>query len=106
MVPLNEAMTVLDLIARLQAQTILVSGTYLGAISHLLCGLDVLKQRDRLPCAIVLNESEGSTVAIDDMLETLTHFGVPIPLIFIPRQMPANTSDSVFDPLIDALKIA
>jgi dethiobiotin synthetase len=106
MVPLNEEATVLDLMVRLPVSTILVSGTYLGAISHLLCTLEVLKQRDLLPCAIVLNETMDSAVEIEDMLETLSHFCGAVPLVVVPRQTPDNVLDSSFEVLINALKIA
>ena len=45
MVPLDDRRTVLDWITALDVPAVLVSGSYLGAISHTLCALDVLVRR-------------------------------------------------------------
>lgn len=57
MSPLTETATGLDLMAALNVPAILVGGTYLGAISHLLTAAEVIKAR-RLPLlAAVASES-------------------------------------------------
>jgi dethiobiotin synthetase len=105
MVPLNERFTMLDLMHRLAIPIILISGNYLGAVSHLLSALHVLKKTDLSPHLIVINESENSQVTMADTLETLSHFCGDIPLIQILRQHAGTTSDSSFAQLADALKI-
>ncbi len=45
MVPLNDQDTVLDLIAHLQSEVILVSNLYLGSINHTLMSVEILKSR-------------------------------------------------------------
>jgi dethiobiotin synthetase len=105
MVPFDERFTVLDLMQRLALPVILVSGTYLGAISHLLSALDVLTRRDLLPRVIVLNESKDSSVTMQDTFETLSHFCGTVPLVKLARQHPGSSPEHDFVPLIDALQI-
>jgi dethiobiotin synthetase len=105
MVPLNERFTILDLMLHLSVPVILVSGTYLGAISHLLSALDVLKKHDLPPFVIVINESENSQVTVADTLETLSHFCGDIPLIHIARERVGTSSAFGFTQLAGALQI-
>ncbi|QKJ28955.1 dethiobiotin synthase [Mucilaginibacter mali] len=55
MVPLNNKHFIIDLIARLEAEVILVSRNYLGSINHTLLSIDVLKNRGINIKAIVFN---------------------------------------------------
>jgi len=104
MVPLNECVTVLDLMSTLALPAVLVSGTYLGAISHLLSALDVLKRHDLTPQAIVVCESEMSSVTLSDTLVTLRHFCANVPLIQMSRQ-PSQTPDTAFSELMNVLHL-
>src|SRR5690606_6777257 len=71
MSPLTDDKTVLDLIAALGGPTILVTGTYLGAISHTLTALEALRRRDVvLPCVIV-NESAADNVNLEETVRSL-----------------------------------
>jgi dethiobiotin synthetase len=106
MVPLNERFTILDLMFHLALPVILISGNYLGAVSHLLSALDVLKNRDLFPRAIVINESENSQVSMADTMETLSHFCGNIHLIQIARQRAGTSSEACFAQLIDVLQIS
>ena len=45
-VPLNDRHTVLDWMIALNVPLVLVTGTYLGTLSHTLTCIDVLKRRD------------------------------------------------------------
>jgi dethiobiotin synthetase len=60
MSPLAENATVLDLIEALDMPVLFVAGTYLGAVSHALTGLEVLARRGIAVAAIVVSESESS----------------------------------------------
>ena len=106
MVPLDARFTTLDLMQSLALPVILVGGTYLGAISHLLSALDVLKTRNLLPRAIVINESESLSVTLEDTLETLSHFCADVPMIALARQKPGEVLSASFDALIKVLRIA
>jgi dethiobiotin synthetase len=57
MSPIAEAATCLDLITALPGCAImLVAGSYLGALSHTLTALEVLRARDRAPAVLVMSE--------------------------------------------------
>jgi len=101
MVPLNDTTTVLDLIAALHIPVVLVSGTYLGAISHLLTALSALASRAIKPCAIVLNETPDASVATLDTIETLGSFCKAIPLVVVSRDAAAQPHE--FDQLLKIL---
>jgi dethiobiotin synthetase len=103
MVPIDTRFTVLDWMQSLAAPVILVSSTYLGAISHCLSALEVLKMHKLYPHAIVINEWDGATVTMDDTLETLSHFCSNVPLIPLARQKPGLSSEAAFASLLKAL---
>jgi dethiobiotin synthetase len=56
MSPIAEHATCLDLLLALDTPVLLVGGAYLGAISHTLTALEVLKSRGRAPLAVVVSE--------------------------------------------------
>lgn len=71
MSPIADHATCLDLLLALEAPTLLVGGAYLGAMSHTLTALEVLKVRGRAPLVIVVSEDAapdapdfGQTVAL------------------------------------------
>ncbi len=79
MVPLDGTHTVRDWIAALGLPTLLVCGTYLGAVSHALCALAALREVGVVPTALLLSESaEG--VGVDDTVASIEpHLGgVPL----------------------------
>jgi dethiobiotin synthetase len=64
MAPVDDDHTFLDLIEALDAPAILVTGSYLGAISHTLTAVAAMAARGRAPLAVVVNEStEGVDLA-------------------------------------------
>ena len=64
MAPLSDDRTMLDWMADLGLPAILVTGSYLGTLSHTLTALEVLAAR-RVPIAlVVMNETTGSTVPL------------------------------------------
>ena len=66
MVPLDDQHTVLDWMAALNIPRLLVTGSYLGSLSHTLTGLDVLRGRELAIKALVIDETPGSTVPMAD----------------------------------------
>ncbi len=84
MVPLDEERTMLDLMMALNLPLILVAGSYLGTISHTLTALDALYRRDLRVVATIVNESEGSTVPLNDTVATMARFTTPV--IGLPRR--------------------
>lgn len=96
MVPLDREHTVLDWIAGLNIPVLLVTASYLGALSHTLTALDALRRRDLTIKALVLNETEGSTVSMTDTASTLRRFAPAIPLVPLPRQPFGAKPDPAF----------
>ncbi|HEY8033736.1 MAG TPA: dethiobiotin synthase [Methylocella sp.] len=98
MVPLDECHTVLDLMLALNQPLILVAGSYLGTLSHVLSAQDVILRHALELRAIVISESDGSTVPLDATLATLLNFA-KAPLLGLRRQVPASQNDAVFQRL-------
>jgi dethiobiotin synthetase len=86
MVPLNPTHTVRDWIANLKLPTLLVTGSYLGAISHTLTAAEALRRTTTL-AAIVISESAISPVPPTETAATITEFLPEIPLHIIPRHL-------------------
>jgi len=85
MVPLDGRHTVREWIAALGLPTLLVAGTYLGALSHTLTALSALREAGITSCAIVVNESTDSGVGVEDTVAALApHIG-DIGLIIVKR---------------------
>lgn len=57
MSPIARAATSLDLLEALAPWSVLVGGAYLGAVSHTLTALEVLKARGLAPAAVLVSES-------------------------------------------------
>lgn len=94
MVPLTQDKTTLDLMQDCTADVIIVAGSYLGAISHLLTALETLKNRDITPQHIVINESPHSNVPAQEMLQTLRNF-TPIPITWLPYHPTGGMNNDV-----------
>jgi len=84
MVPLDQHRTILDVMMTLRLPLILVTGSYLGTISHTLTALDSLFRRDMNVLAIIVNETPGSTVPLDDTVAAISRFASPV--IGVPRR--------------------
>lgn len=92
MVPLDDHHTVLDWMIALSVPLIVVTGSYLGSISHTLTCVEVLHQRGLSITALVVNESADSTVSMEDTANTLNRFVPDVPTVTIPR-MAADAPD-------------
>ncbi|PSR57439.1 dethiobiotin synthase [Adhaeribacter arboris] len=68
LVPLNSAFLIIDLIAQLKAEVILVSRNYLGSINHTLLSIEYLRQRQIPVAGIVFNGPP--TPASEDFIST------------------------------------
>ena len=71
----------------LQLPLILVAGSYLGTISHTLTALDALYRRGMKVLAIIVSETPGSTVPLDEAVAAIGRFVEPV--IGLPRPRPA-----------------
>jgi dethiobiotin synthetase len=96
MVPLDATHTVLDLMSALRLPLLLVTGTYVGTISHTLTALHVLARRNLEIAAVVVSESQGSAAGLHDTVATITRFADSIDVVGIPRLADGTTGDPTF----------
>jgi dethiobiotin synthetase len=99
MVPLEDRRTVLDWMVALGVPVILVAGSYLGTISHTLTVLDVLARNALRVVAVVVSESENSTVSLADTVASITRFVRPIEVLALPRLSANMSGHAVFGEL-------
>jgi dethiobiotin synthetase len=85
MVPLDAHRTVLDLMSLLRIPALLVTGSYVGTISHSLTALEVLARRNVEIAAIVVSESATSAATLADTVAAIAHFADTIPVVGVPR---------------------
>jgi len=85
MTPIDETHTMLDWMLALRLPLILVAGSYLVTISHTLTALDALRRRELTVLTIVVNESEGSSVPLDDTVAAIRRFVDPVNVLPVPR---------------------
>jgi dethiobiotin synthetase len=86
MVPLDGQHTVLDWMVALRLPLVVVTGSYLGSISHTLTCLDVLRRRQMPLAALVVNETPGATVTMADTIDCLLRYAGEIPVLTLRRQ--------------------
>jgi dethiobiotin synthetase len=85
MVPLDDRHTVLDWMIEIDLPAILVTGSYVGTLSHTLTALDVLDRNAIKIVAVVVNESLGSAATLDDTADTIRRFTDNIDVFAVPR---------------------
>ncbi|MCH7957390.1 MAG: dethiobiotin synthase [Proteobacteria bacterium] len=83
LVPLTERETVADWIAALEVPALLVTGSYLGTLSHTLTAAEALKARGVPLAAVIVSESADSPVPLAETVETLERFVTPV--LALPR---------------------
>jgi len=88
MVPLDQQRTSLDVMMALQLPLVLVTGSYLGTISHTLTALDALFRRNLSVLAIIVSETPGSTVPLKETVAAIGRFAEPV--IGLPRLQPGG----------------
>ncbi len=81
---LTPGRTMLDWMRDLSCPAILLTGSYLGAISHTLTALAALAARQVPVRTIVISESEASPVPMQDMLKSL-QAQTALPIVTLPR---------------------
>lgn len=84
MVPLDDKHLIVDWIEALDIEAVLVTGTYLGTLSHTLTALDVLQRRNIPIFAIIVNKSENSEVSSTATTDELARF-TRLPIITVKR---------------------
>jgi dethiobiotin synthetase len=89
MVPMDDDYTVLDWTDHTRIPALLVTGSYLGTISHTLTALAVLEQRQILVAGIIVNESENSSVTLTDTADEIKRWA-RAPVIAVKRRKPGE----------------
>lgn len=86
MSPIAEDGTALDLPERLALPSILVGGAYLGAVSHLLTALEVMRNR-RLPVLALVISQDAAPDAPDfaETVELVRNFAGLVPVVSVGR---------------------
>lgn len=86
MVPLDERHTVLDWMVALRLPLLIVTGSYLGTISHTLSALDVVRTRGLVIAALLISETPGSGVDLGETAETISRFAGGIEIVALERR--------------------
>jgi dethiobiotin synthetase len=84
MVPLDGRNTVLDWMRALGLPLIVVTGSYLGTISHTLTALEVVARARLKVAALVINDSGDGAVPMEETVATLRRFA-GVPTLTLPR---------------------
>jgi len=85
MSPVDHQHTVLEWMTALRLPLILVAGSYLGTISHTLTALDVIARHDLTVVSVVISESIGSSVRLDETREAIAGFAPHLDVVALPR---------------------
>ncbi len=102
MVPLTACETIADLIAALSIPALLITGTYVGSLSHTLTALEVMHARRLALAGLIVNETPGSAASLEDTCATLRNFAAEAP-IFGLRWNDAAANRGAFDLVADCL---
>jgi dethiobiotin synthetase len=96
MTPIGDDYTVLDWMAALDYEVILVSGSYLGTLSHTLAACEAMSARKLRLRAVIVSESETQPVPLERTLLTLRRF-LPNNLLTyaLPRMNDADNLSSI-----------
>ena len=103
MVPLDATHTVRDWMVGVNIPAILVVGSYLGAISHALTAIEALRVTGIPIAALIVSESEHSTVPLAETLETLSVFATDIPLRIAQPRVSSPEQATAIHSLLEAL---
>ena len=85
MVPLDEEHSVLDWIVTLGAPTLLVVGSYLGALSHALTAAGMLRASGVELAGIIVNESPEEPVPTEETAAVIARFSADVPIRVLHR---------------------
>jgi dethiobiotin synthetase len=96
MVPLDDSRTVLDWMSATNIPVLLVTGSYLGSLSHTLTSREALRRRGIRVRLIVVNESPGSPAPLEETVATLQRFDPGVAIVSLPRLSDPAKAHSVF----------
>lgn len=102
MVPMNEQHTTRDWVQAAKLPLIMVTGSYLGALSHTLCTLEAARAANLTIAALIINESCDGV----DLMATknsLRHHAADIPLIVAQPRVASPKHATVIHDLVGQL---
>jgi dethiobiotin synthetase len=105
MSPIDVTHTNIDWMDALGLPIILVSGTYLGTISHTLTALDVLSRHGRTVMAVVISQSTDNSIRLEETRDTIARFAPKLDIVALPR-LPGKPEHAAFDHVADRLTAA
>jgi dethiobiotin synthetase len=85
MVPLDARHTVLDWMGALRLPVLLVTGSYLGTLSHTLTAVAALERTKLKVASLVVNDSGDGAVPLTDTAATLHRFLPQLEIAILPR---------------------
>jgi dethiobiotin synthetase len=95
MVPLDETHTVLDWMEALDLPLIVITGSYLGTISHTLTAMECLSRKGLVVKALVINDSGDGAVPMEETKAALARFLPDVTLAALPRvKRPTDAADN------------
>ncbi len=100
MVPLTETKTVLDWMAALDIPAVLVTGSYLGSLSHTLTAARAVKGVGVPLAAVIVSESEENPVPVGETADTLGRFLGRTPIEVLPRLANMNSPPAFAERII------
>jgi dethiobiotin synthetase len=103
MVPINAQHTTRDWMVTGNIPLVMVTGSYLGAISHTLTTLAAAKAAKLRVVALVVNESEGSTVDLAATRDSIANHARDIPLIIAQPRVSSPQAATVIHSLVEHL---
>lgn len=103
MAPLDNERTVLDWMVELGQPIFLVTGSYLGTLSHTFSAVDVLERRNVRIDALVVNETAGSAVSFTDTIDSIRTFCPKLDVQGLPWLPNGKSEHQVFEYLINKL---
>ena len=90
MAPLDEARTMRDLIAAVDVPVVLVGGSYLGGLSHMLTAVEAVRAFGVPVERIVISETPESAVGLAESCAVLRRLADPIPVEALPFTVPSR----------------
>lgn len=100
MAPLTEDRTMLDWIVDVRLPAVLVTGSYLGTLSHSLTALQVLADRGVKTRLIVMSETPGSVVPLAENAVSLARHWPAAPVRALPRDPSPQAIAAIADELL------
>jgi len=100
MSPVDEHTTGVDLMTGVGAPVLLVGGSYLGAISHTLTAIEVLRARNLTIKAVVVSESEGAGTPFAETVAAIERLSGFTPVIAAPRGGAGDWRDRLADAVL------